>query len=186
MWKYNYIIYITNHAECQGSLNPWQMQRHPGLQGAGGGRTLVNKWSELHRVRVQLLLFVSTTRAFVRVSRRDCLWPFCTTNGTVLDAFLRTASLSQGKIAPRGLRLGKEVRACGGHKRKAELIKGVIRDLEGHSSYLTWNTTPAWVITLSVSLATFWAPVPRHQALNITSSQGDFPSDFQYVVKHVI
>lgn len=57
--------------------------------------------------------------------------------------FLRTASLSQGKIAPRGLRLGKEARACGGHKRKVELIKGVIWDLEGHSSYLTWNTTPA-------------------------------------------
>lgn len=127
-----------------GVSEPMTNAKAPRVVGGGGGRrTLVNKRSELHRVRVQLLLFVSTTRAFVRVSRRDCLWPFCTTNGTVLDAFLRTASLSQGTIAPPGLRLGKEVRACGGRERKAELIKGVLRDLEGHSSYLIWNTTPA-------------------------------------------
>lgn len=70
------------------------------------------------------------------------------------------------RIALHGLRLGKGVRACGGHKRKVELMEGVMWDLEGQSSYLMWNTTQAWVITLSLSLATSWAPVPRHQTWN--------------------
>lgn len=102
----------------------------------------------------------------MRVSWRECLWPFCTTNGTVLGAFLRTASFSQEKIALHGLRLGKEVRACGGHEGKTELIKGMIWGLESRSSFLMWNTTQAGVITLSLSLATFQVPVPGHQTRN--------------------
>lgn len=89
-----------------GVSEPLTNAKAPGVAGGfeGGWRTLVNKWSESHRVRVQLFLFVSATRAFVCVSLRKCLWPFCTTNGPVLDAFLRTASLSQEKdCSLRGL-----------------------------------------------------------------------------------
>lgn len=59
-----------------GVSEPLTNAKAPRVAGALGGRTLVNKWSELHRVRVQLFLFVSATRAFVCVSQRECLWPF--------------------------------------------------------------------------------------------------------------